>query len=92
MGCSINIFVLSYFGAKLGSLYLSNGGRCGNDIVLGLLTCTCFFACFFFIPFRLGKSACPRVLDDQKMAVDDHELMSGRPHDDQHLSYDYLNF
>ena len=41
---------------------------------------------------RLGKAACPLVLNDQKMAVDDHELISGHPHDDQNLSYDDLNF
>ena len=41
---------------------------------------------------RLGKSACPRVLDDQKKAVDDQKLMSGCPHDDQNLFYDHLNF
>ena len=42
--------------------------------------------------FRLGKSMCPRVLDDQKMAVDNQKLMSGPSHNDQNLSYDYLNF
>ena len=30
---------------------------------------------------RLGKFACPRVNDDQKIYVDDHKLNSGRPHD-----------
>ena len=32
-------------------------------------------------PHRLGKLACPRVNDDQKMDVDDQKLNSGRPHD-----------
>ena len=35
---------------------------------------------------RLGKLACPRVNDDQKIAVDDKKLNSGRPHDDQLIS------
>ena len=26
-------FVLHYFGAKFGNLYLSNGGRCGHETV-----------------------------------------------------------
>ena len=30
---------------------------------------------------RLGKLACPRVNDDQKIDVDDQKLNSGRPHD-----------
>ena len=30
----------------------------------------------------LGKLACPRVNDDQKIGVDDQKLNSGRPHDD----------
>ena len=30
---------------------------------------------------RLGKLACPRVNDDQKIHVDDQKLNSGRPHD-----------
>ena len=29
----------------------------------------------------LGKLACPRVNDDQKIDVDDQKLNSGRPHD-----------
>ena len=29
---------------------------------------------------RLGKLACPRVNDDQKIDVDDQQLNSGRPH------------
>ena len=36
--------------------------------------------------FRLGKMACPHVNDDQKLAVDDKKLNSGRPHDDQLIS------
>ena len=32
---------------------------------------------------RVGKSACPRVLDAQKMAVDDQKISFGRPPDDQ---------
>ena len=31
---------------------------------------------------RLGKLACPRVNDDQKIGVDDQLLNSGPPHDD----------
>ena len=30
---------------------------------------------------RLGKLACPRVNDDQKIDVGDQNLNSGRPHD-----------
>ena len=30
---------------------------------------------------RLGKLACPRVNDDQKIHVDDQKWNSGRPHD-----------
>ena len=30
---------------------------------------------------RLGKLACPRVNDDQKIDVDDQKWNSGRPHD-----------
>ena len=30
---------------------------------------------------RLGKLACPRVNDDQKIGVDDQKCNSGRPHD-----------
>ena len=30
---------------------------------------------------RLGKLACPRVNDDQKIDVDDQKLNSGSPHD-----------
>ena len=30
---------------------------------------------------RLGKFACPRVNDDQKIDVDDQKLNSGGPHD-----------
>ena len=30
---------------------------------------------------RLGKLACPRVNDDQKMHVEDQKLNSGRPHE-----------
>ena len=30
---------------------------------------------------RLGKLACPRVNDDQKVDVDAQKLNSGRPHD-----------
>ena len=30
---------------------------------------------------RLGKLACPRVNDDQKIGVDDQKWNSGRPHD-----------
>ena len=36
---------------------------------------TCVSVC------RLGKLACPRVNDDQKIDVDDQKLNSGRPHD-----------
>ena len=31
--------------------------------------------------YRLGKLACPRVNDDQKINVGDQKLNSGRPHD-----------
>ena len=41
---------------------------------------------------RLGKYACPRVLDDQKKAVDDKKMIPGRPHDDQKIFFDNLNF
>ena len=40
-----------------------------------------------YINARLGKLACPRVNDDQKMDVDDQKLNSGRPHD-----YSVLDF
>ena len=33
-----------------------------------------------FLNDRLGKLACPRVNDDQKIAVDDQKQNSGRPH------------
>ena len=36
---------------------------------------------FLVFTFRLGKLACPRVNDDQKLDVDDQKLSSGRPHD-----------
>ena len=39
--------------------------------------------------FRLGKSACPC---DQKKAVDDQKMIPGRPHDDQNIFFDNLNF
>ena len=42
---------------------------------------------------RLGKVACPRVNDDQKIDVDDHKFNSGRPHDNwilENLFYDIL--
>ena len=35
---------------------------------------------------RLGKLACPRVNDDQKIDVDDKKLNSGHPHDNQLIS------
>ena len=41
---------------------------------------------------RVGKSACPRVLDDQKKAVDDQKMIPGRPHDDKNIFFDSLNF
>ena len=47
------------------------------------------------ISFRLGKLACPRVNDDQKIHVDDHKLSSGRPHDYwilERLFYEILCF
>ena len=31
--------------------------------------------------YRLGKLACPRVNDNQKINVGDQKLNSGRPHD-----------
>ena len=34
-----------------------------------------------FCAARLGKLACPRVNDNQKIDVDDHKHNSGRPHD-----------
>ena len=38
----------------------------------------------------IGKLACPRVNDDQKIDVDDQKLNSGRPHDNQLISGDSL--
>ena len=35
----------------------------------------------FTIHIRIGKCACPRVNDDQKIDVDDQKMNSGRPHD-----------
>ena len=44
----------------------------------------------FHVHVRLGKSACPRVLDDQKEAVDDQIMIPGRPHDDKNVFFDSL--
>ena len=44
---------------------------------------------------RLGKLACPRINDDQKIHVDDQTLSSGRPHDFwilERLFYEILSF
>ena len=44
---------------------------------------------------RLGKLACPRVNDDQKIHVDHPKLSSGRPHDYwilERLFYEILCF
>ena len=43
----------------------------------------CMYVCMLH---RLGKLACPRVNDDQKIAADYKKLNSGRPHDDQLIS------
>ena len=36
---------------------------------------------FVYFEIRLGKLACPRVNDDQKIDVDDQKCNSGCPHD-----------
>ena len=64
----------------------------GKEQITILLFQCCIPTQSLLIGSRLGKYARPRVLDDQKKAVDKQKMIPGRPHDDQIIFLDNLNF